>query len=50
MIISDKIGYFTLFRSLKKLNDSNILVSFSIGDEAKRLEKITDIECLKDEI
>jgi hypothetical protein len=50
MIISDKIGYFTLFRSLKKLNDSNILVSFSIGDEAKRLEKITDIESLKDEI
>jgi hypothetical protein len=35
---------------MKKIGDSNILVSFSIGDEAKRLEKITDLENLKDEI
>ena len=26
------------------------MVSFSIGEEAKRLEKITDLESLKDEI
>jgi len=51
MILSDKIGYFTLFRDMNKiLKDSNILICTCIGDEAKRIERITDLELLKDEI
>lgn len=50
MTICDKKGYFPLIRPLKKVGDKPCLCCFVSGDEAKRIERISNLEELKIEL
>ena len=50
MAICEKKGYFPLIRPLKNMGDKPCLCCFIAGDEAKRVERISDLDALKKEL
>jgi hypothetical protein len=50
LTVCEKKGYYPLLRGLQNDLGKHHFVCFNIGDEARRIEQIEDVEQLKDEI